>query len=132
MNSGPSPGRMAREQRLAATVAAARRDPPVIHRGDLLTDLPALAAQAPAGATLVVYYSAVLAYISPSDRPRFAGIVRGLPAIWLSNEGPAILPGIPVPAYKGTPFVLARDGRTPLALTDSHGTWLQWLPATTP
>jgi len=27
------------------------------------------------------------------------------------------------------PFALARDGDTILALTDSHGTWLQWLPA---
>src|SRR5487761_1648525 len=54
------PGEGDREQRLAAAVAAARRDPPVVHRGDLLTDLPALAAQAPADATLVVYHSAVL------------------------------------------------------------------------
>jgi hypothetical protein len=126
------PGEGDREQRLAAAIAAARRDPPVIHRGDLLTDLPALAAQAPAGATLVVYHSAVLAYVTPAGRERFAGTVRALPAIWLSNEGPAILPGIPLPAYHGAPFVLARDGHTPLALTDSHGTWLQWLPAATP
>src|SRR5262249_36401190 len=48
------PGEGDREERLAAAVAAARRDPPAIYRGDLLTDLPALAAQAPAGATLVI------------------------------------------------------------------------------
>jgi len=126
------PGEGDREQRLAAAIAAARRDPPVVHRGDLLTDLPALAAQAPTEATLVVYHSAVLAYVTPADRQRFAGTVRGLPAVWLSNEGPAVLPGIPVPAYQGAPFVLARDGKTALAITDSHGTWLQWLPATTP
>jgi len=123
------PGEGDREQRLAAAIAAARRDPPVVHRGDLLTDLPALAAQAPAEATLIVYHSAVLAYVTPADRQRFAGIVRGLPAIWLSNEGPAVLPGIPVPPYQGAPFVLVRDGQTPLAITDGHGTWLQWLPA---
>jgi len=126
------PGEGDREQRLAAAIAAARRDPPVVHRGDLLTDLPALAAQAPTEATLVVYHSAVLAYVTPADRQRFAGTVRGLPAVWLSNEGPAVLPGIPVPAYQGAPFVLARDGKTALAITDSHGTWLQWLPASTP
>src|SRR6266567_4163452 len=124
------PGEGDREQRLAAAIAAARRDPPVIHRGDLLTDLPALAAQAPAEATLVVYHSAVLAYLTPQDRRRFAGTVRGLPAVWLSNEGPAVLPGIRVPAYQGAPFILARDGQTPLAFTDSHGTWLHWLTAT--
>jgi hypothetical protein len=123
------PGESDREQRLAAAIAAARRDPPVVHRGDLLTDLPALAAQAPAEATLVVYHSAVLAYVTPADRQRFAATVRDLPAVWLSNEGPAVLPAIPVPAHEGAPFVLARDGHTPLAFTDSHGTWLQWLPA---
>ena len=45
---------------------------------------------------------------------------------------PPVLPGMPVPAYQAAPFVLARDGQTPLAFTDPHGTWLQWLPATTP
>jgi hypothetical protein len=112
-----------------ASVAAARRDPPVVHRGDLLTDLPALAAQASAGATLVVYHSAVLAYVTPAGRERFARTVRARPAVWLSNEGPAVLPGVPVPAHHGWPFVLVRGGRTPLALTDGHGTWLRWLPA---
>ena len=122
------PGEGDREQRLAAAVAAARRDPPVVHRGDLLTDLPELAAQAPAGATLVVYHSAVLAYVTPAGRQRFAGIVRGLPAVWLSNEGPGVVPGLPAPDGQGAPFILGRDGRTPLAIADSHGTWLQWLP----
>jgi hypothetical protein len=123
------PGEGDREQRLAAAIATARRDPPVIHRGDLRTDLPALAAQAPPGATLVIYHSAVLAYLTPADRRRFASTVRALPAIWLSNEGPGVVPGQPIPPYQGIPFVLARDGHTPLALADSHGTWLDWLPS---
>jgi hypothetical protein len=123
------PGEGDREQRLAAAIAAARHDPPVIHRGDLLTGLPALAAQAPPGATLVVYHSAVLAYLTPGDRQRFAATVRQMPAVWLSSEAPGVVPGLPAPACQGTPFVLARDGRTPIALTDSHGTWLHWLPA---
>jgi hypothetical protein len=38
------------------------------------------------------------------------------------------VPGQPIPPYLGVPFVLARNGDTVLALTDSHGTWLQWLP----
>jgi hypothetical protein len=121
------PGEGDREQRLAAAIAAARRDPPVVHRGDLLTDLPALAAQAPAGATLVVYHSAVLAYVAPEQRQRFADTVRGLADVWLSNEGPGVVPGLAVPDCEDDPFVLARDGRTPLALADGHGTWLRWL-----
>lgn len=124
------PGEGDRERRLTAAIAAARRDPPVVHRGDLLTDLPALAAQAPAEATLVVYHSAVLAYVTPADRQRFAGTVRGLAAVWLSNEGPGVVPELPIPPCQGRPFVLGRDGHAPIALTDSHGTWLQWLPVT--
>ena len=121
------PGEGDRARRLAAAVAAARRDPPVVHRGDLLTDLPALAARAPADATLVVYHSAVLAYVAPLQRRQFADIVRGLGAVWLSNEAPGVVPGLAVPPHQGMPFVLGRDGRAPLAITDSHGTWLQWL-----
>ena len=83
--------------------------------------------QGPVGATLVIYHSAVLAYLTPGDRRRFAATVRALPAAWLSNEGPGVVPGQPIPPYQGVPFVLARDGDTILALTDSHGPWLQWL-----
>jgi hypothetical protein len=125
------PGEGNREHTLAAAVDTARRDPPLVHRGDLLTDLPALAAQAPPEATLVVYHSAVLAYVAPDDRRRFAGTVRDLDAVWLSNEGPGVVPGVPLPAYQGAPFALVRDGATPVAMTDSHGTWLQWLPQVT-
>ncbi|MGH3218156.1 MAG: DUF2332 domain-containing protein [Streptosporangiaceae bacterium] len=121
------PGEGDREQRLAGAVAAARRDPPAVVRGDLTADLPALAARAPAGATLVVYHCAVLAYVAAEDRARFADTVRGLGAVWLSNEAPGVVPGVSVPAREGAPFVLIQDGRTPLALTDPHGTWLDWL-----
>jgi hypothetical protein len=121
------PGEGDRAERLAAAIAAARRDPPPVHRGDLLRDLPALAARAPAGATLVVYHCAVLAYVSPPGREQFAATVRGLEATWLSGEGPGIAPGVPVPAYEGAPFVLGRDGRTALAVADGHGEWLRWL-----
>jgi hypothetical protein len=122
------PGEGDRDQRLADAIATARRSPPHVHRGDLLTALPELAAGAPAGATLVIYHSAVLAYLTPDDRRSFAATVRALPVVWLSNEGPGVVPGQPIPPYQGLPFVLARDGDTILALTDSHGTWLQWLP----
>jgi hypothetical protein len=121
------PGESDRQERLAAAVASARRDPPPVHRGDLLTDLPALAAQAPAGATLVIYHSAVLAYVAAEDRGRFVDTVGSIPAVWLSNESPGVVPGTSAPACQGGPFVLARDGRTPLACTDPHGAWVHWL-----
>jgi hypothetical protein len=121
------PGEGDREERLAGAVAAAQRDPPTVFRGDLNTDLPALAARAPAGATLVVYHTAVLGYVAAEDRARFADTVRELGAVWLSNEAPEVMPGVTVPAREGGPFVLIRDGCTPLAYTDPHGTWVHWL-----
>jgi hypothetical protein len=120
------PGEGDRQERLARAIAAARRDPPAVYRGDLIDDLPALAARAPAGATLVVYHSAVLAYVAPERRRAFADLVRGLGAAWLSNEGPRVLADVPVEAFTGDPFLLVRDGRTPLATADGHGAWLHW------
>jgi hypothetical protein len=121
------PGESDRGERLAAAVASARRDPPPVYRGDLATDLPALAAQAPAEATLVVFHSAVLAYVARQDRDRFAQTVRGLAAVWLSNEAPGVVPGLPMARFREGTFVLGQGGRTPLAFTDGHGTWLHWL-----
>jgi hypothetical protein len=120
------PGETGREQRLAGAIATARRDPPAVHRGDLLTDLPALARQAPPGATLVIYHSAVLGYLSAAERSQFAVTVRGLDAVWLSNDVPQ-LPDAPMPAAGEAPFQIVRDGHILLAAADGHGTWLHWL-----
>ncbi|HEY4463006.1 MAG TPA: DUF2332 domain-containing protein [Streptosporangiaceae bacterium] len=122
------PGESGRAQRLAAGIATARRDPPAVHRGDLLTDLPALAAQAPPAATLVIYHSSVLYQVPRDDREQFAGIVRKLGAVWLANEAPGVVPGVAAPPAAGDAMahVLARDGQA-VALTESHGTWLEWL-----
>jgi hypothetical protein len=121
------PGETGRRERLAAAIETARRNPPQVHQGDLLTDLVPLARQAPAGATLVIYHSAVLAYVAPKQRGRFAATVRRLDASWLSNEGPGILPGIAIPEHDSESFVLVLDGTQALALTDGHGTWIDWL-----
>ena len=118
------PGERGRRQRLAAAIATARRDPPAVHRGDMLTDLPALARQAPAGTTLVIYHSAVLGYLSEAERRQFAETVRGLDAVWLSND---VALDVPVLAPGKASFQLVRDGRTLLATADTHGTWLRWL-----
>jgi len=120
------PGEGDRARRLQAAVAAARRDPPAVHRGDLATDLPALAAEAPAGLTLVVYHSSVLYQVAPHDRERFAATVRSLGASWLSSEAPGIVPGTALAAVDDQMCVLASGGM-PVATADSHGTWLNWL-----
>jgi hypothetical protein len=123
------PGETGRRERLAAAIETARREPPPVHQGDLLTDLVPLARQAPPGATLVVYHSAVLTYVDPDQRGHFAETVAALNAVWLSNEGPGILSGVAAPERDGggEHFVLVRDGTQAIALTDGHGTWLEWL-----
>jgi hypothetical protein len=57
------PGQPERLARMRAAARIVRAHPPTIRRGDLLAELPALAAQAPASATLVVFHSAVLVYL---------------------------------------------------------------------
>jgi hypothetical protein len=122
------PGEAGRPERLAAAIETARRDPPRVHRGDLLTDLPAVAGDAPPHATLVIYHSAVLAYVAADQRRQVAETIRGLNASWLSNEGPDVIPAVAVPERDGEKFVLVQDGTRALAFTDAHGAWIDWLP----
>lgn len=115
---------------LREAVAIARHEPPRIVAGDLLAGLAPLAAEAPAEATLVVFHSAVLAYVDRAGRDEFAAAVRRLaadrPTVWVSNEAPGVVAGTERPGETGR-FVLARDG-TALALTGPHGHTIDWLP----
>lgn len=119
------PGEQGRVERLQAAAATARRQPPVVNQGDLLDDLPAVAAQAPSAATLVIYHTAVLAYVDEDKRRAFAATVADLGAVWLSNEGEGVLPDLDLSRHLGS-FVLVRDGTDVLARTDPHGTWVEW------
>jgi hypothetical protein len=118
-----------RLERLRAAIAIARRERPRVVRANLLDALPRLASQAPADATLVVFHTAVIAYLSPADRERFREQVASLRAVWVSSEGRDVFPGIRVaemtPAGRSY-FVIARDGHA-VALCDPHGRWIQWL-----
>ncbi len=109
-----------RRSRLRAAAAVAAADPPLLVRGDLVDDLPALAARAPAGATLVVFHTAVLYLVPEPRRAAFAELVTGLPGHWVANEAPAVLPYPGLPPVPPGHNVLALDG-VPLALTRAHG-----------
>jgi hypothetical protein len=119
-----------RRERLLAAVDVVREDPPTLVRGDALEALPALVDQVPAGATLVVFHSAVLAYFSTEDRTRFVDLVAGLPGHWVSNEGARVLPSVAATATTEpplvTPFLLGLDGRA-VAWTDGHTGDLWWM-----
>ena len=116
-----------RRARLRAAAALAAAEPPRLVRGDLVDDLPALAARAPAGATLVVFHTSVLYQVPPPRRAAFIEVVRALPGHWIANEDPDVLPypGLPAPPDGALRSVLALDG-TPLAWTRSHGQAITW------
>lgn len=123
------PGQERRAERLRAALAVARQDPPRVVRGNLGTDLARLAAEAPADARLVVFHTAVLAYVpSRKEREHFAEAVRRLDAVWISNESPRVFPEIaaraPRPRHQGN-FLLAVDGE-PVAWTRPHGQGIDW------
>ncbi|MFE6050963.1 DUF2332 domain-containing protein [Kitasatospora sp. NPDC056446] len=119
-----------RLDRLRGAVRVARAEPPLLVRGDLNAAVRELVAQVPAGATPVVFHSAVLAYLPPEAREEFAVTVRELPGHWISNEAVSVLPAVarrlprPAPAGSGL-FALALDER-PVAFTGPHGQSLDW------
>jgi len=123
------PGEGDREARLQGALEAARRHPPPVHRGDLVDDLVRVAASAPPDATLVVYHSAVLAYVDTDKRRAFTAAVGDLDAVWLSNEAPGVVPLSTATATypHADSFNLIRNGCDLLAFTDPHGTWIDWV-----
>lgn len=118
---------------LRHAVEVARADPPDLRTGDLLTDVPALVEEASQHGRVVVFHSAVVAYLEAEDRARFAATMTGLVADgachWVSNESPNVLPAVAAtgPEPPATPtFVLGVDGRA-VAWTHGHGRSMTWL-----
>jgi hypothetical protein len=115
--------------RVAARTAArtAATDPPLLRTGDLVDDLPALAEQAPNGATLVIFHTSVLYQVPVARREAFTALVRDLPAHWISVENPTVLryANLPHPPDETLFNVLALDGE-PLAWCRAHGQAMTW------
>lgn len=112
-----------RRARLEAALDIVAADPPHLVRGDLLDAIPRLVDAAPQSARVVVFHSAVLVYLDPERRARFAELVRALPDVtWISNEGAGVLSRVAErlsrPAAGRT--VLAVDEH-PVALVGPHG-----------
>jgi len=121
-----------RRARLRAAAEVAAADPPLLVRGDLADDLAALAARAPAGATLVVFHTSVLYQVPGPRRALFAEVVRGLPGHWIAVEAPGLLAyhELPQPPDESLYNVLALDGE-PLAWTRGHGQAMEWFAGDT-
>ncbi|MFP5071745.1 DUF2332 domain-containing protein [Pseudonocardia nantongensis] len=122
------PGQTTRLRRLRSALELATVDPPPVVRGDLRTDLPRLVAGAPADATMVVFHSAVLAYLPAADRARFAEQVAGPDVTWIGYEAPGVVavadPPPAPPPDTGSAFLITHDGRQ-VAWADPHGAWLR-------
>ena len=117
--------------RLHAAAAIARSDPPRIETGDLVTATEHLIDEARRHAEqVVVFHSAVLAYLPEADRATFATAMADSSATWIGNEGLGIVDGSgdALPDAPPGAFVITKN-TTPVALADPHGTWLTWLPA---
>ena len=129
-----------RRRRLQAAIDLARSAPPSVMRGDLVDDLPTLLAGAPPDPTLVVFHSAVLAYVSEERRAAFANVLAETSmdreVVWISNEGPGVVARFTAgpPAIGRLSF---RVGRTTfskrvgedelLALAHPHGLEMTWV-----
>ena len=124
------PEQTERAHRLKAAIQIARADPPRIVQGDLRIDVRPLIAEAPKNATVVVFHTAVVAYLpNETEREAFAADMTAVCDYWISNEAPRVFRSIdarvstPIPAGR---FLLSVNGQ-PVATTDPHGSALDWL-----
>ncbi|MGQ4615305.1 DUF2332 family protein [Nocardia sp. R7R-8] len=108
-----------RLQRLRAAVGVARTEPPRLVTGDLLDTVADLVDAASSDTTVVVFGSAVLAYLDADSRRAFEATVRDLRCKWIANEGAGVIESVakrlpqPSDATRGS-FVISLDGK-PLA-----------------
>ncbi|WP_121254138.1 DUF2332 domain-containing protein [Nocardioides ferulae] len=127
-----------RRERLSEAVRVLRREPPRLVAGDLRGDLAGLVGLVEQVATtaegpVVVFHSAVVAYLDEPDRRAFAATMAELVAAgtchWVSNEGPNVVPEVtasaPPAVDRSTDFVLGVDGRA-VAWTHGHGRSMHW------
>jgi hypothetical protein len=132
----PDTGRLARTQR---AIDIARRDPPLVVRGDALGTLPEVLA-APGSGVVCVITTWALAYLSPPQRRHFVEILSEFAArrevVWVACEGPGVvdlaetgaLPDHGSDASIMTVVEFDGVGPTPtlLGFVHPHGRWIDW------
>jgi hypothetical protein len=119
-----------RRANLQAALKIAATHRPRIERGDLRGDaLERLCGEAPKDATLVVFHTAVLAYVEArSEREEFGDRAMSLCDYWIANENPRLLQNIAARVGVAAPpgrYMLSVNG-SPVAWADPHGTGLDW------
>jgi len=137
-----NPARFGRLRAALANVRAAAH-PPRLERGDMVTDLPRIAATIPDTGPLVVFHSWVAAYLDERQQRTLAAEVASLgghrPVHHLYCESPFETPGLPTPPSPvrregpdlATTLVhIGPGGAAPVRLADTHphGYWIRWWP----
>ncbi len=124
------PGEDGRRERIAAAADIAAADPPRLVRGDATEPgvLTALAASAPADATLVVTTPGVLAHVPRRRRRALIGAAREV-GHWITLDAPGLHDGwttvIDEDSWPRAAFALALDGEV-LAAVDPLGASVEW------
>ncbi len=121
-------------------------NPPRLERGDMIADLPRVAASISGTHPLVVFHSWVAAYLDESQQRTLAAEVHALntarPVHHLYCETPFETPGLPTPPSPvpregpdlATALVHIGPDGTPERLADTHphGYWIRWWPSIRP
>ena len=140
-----NPVRFGRLRGALANVRASD-NPPRLEQGDMVEDLPRIAASVAGTTPLVVFHSWVAAYLDESEQRTLAREVQALgaarPVHHLYCETPFETPGLPTPPSPvpregpdlATALVHIAPGREPVRLADTHphGYWIRWWPPTRP
>jgi hypothetical protein len=125
------PGQTERLDGLRGALRVAAVQKPRVVKGSLLGNaLASLCREAPTDATLVVFHTAVLAYVpDQEDRRAFADEVTSLCQYWICNESPRVMPslseGVGEPD-RADRFLMSVN-REPVAWTDPHGAAIEWI-----
>ena len=126
------PDQPARQARLAAALTVAGEHPVEVRRGDALTELPGLIAEAPADALVCVFHTAVVAYFTPEQIEALRALLEAAErdVAWIAGEASGLLVDDPRPEGArlgfaltvGPPGAIVKRGRM-----GHHGGWLEWL-----
>jgi len=134
----PDTGRLART---AAAMELARRHPPKMISGDMVTDLDAALDTFDLSLPIVVVTTSACGYLSVEQRHAFLAVLerraRRQPLAWLSADAPGVIDVVPIPptiGHAGTSasvmgLVTFETGTAvgrALGLCHAHGAWMEW------
>src|SRR5437773_518625 len=134
----PDTGRL---DRTAAAMELARRHPPKLISGDMVTDLDAALDTFDLSLPIVVVTTSACGYLSVEQRHAFLAALerraRRQPLAWLSADAPGIIDIVPIPPTIGhagasasvmglVTFETGTAVGRALGLCHAHGAWMEW------